>query len=278
MFGPDQQQGGGGAGGRGGGFPFGQPRIASVPDTDQAGKVTAAAADKSNTLVVTAPPAIMKVIKEILDKLDADPAAMSQVSLFQLKFADADSAAKLINTIYGNSATGGTSTQTQTGGAGGRFNFGGGGGGGGGGGRGGGQTDTSAGAKIYVNAVSDERTNTVVVTAPSDAMRIITNILEKLDSNPSAESALFIYHLKNGVAADIQQTLNALFSTSTSGGSTNNSNTNRSTSGQSLTSSTFGSSSGFGGGGGGGRGVAGVGSVEAAAASAEAAAPASDNP
>ena len=69
-----------------------------------------------------------------------------------------------------------------------------------------------------MNAASDDRTNTLVVTAPADAMIVITGILKEIDSNPSAGAPLFIYHLRNGVATDMQQTLNSLFGGGTSSG------------------------------------------------------------
>jgi general secretion pathway protein D len=236
VFQPEQQQGNQ--------QPFNPFRRFQPPNaqetSDTGGKVTAAAADNSNTLVITAPPNTMKIIEDILKKLDEDPAAHSQVTVFQLNYADSASAAKLINSIFTGDSTG-TSTPASNNSRGGR---GGGGGGGGGGGRFGQpeiQGATTGGSRVVVNAVSDDRTNTVVVTAPSEAMRVVSQILEKLDSNPSAESALFIYHLKNGVAADIQQTLSNLFSTGTNGGG-GGSSTNRNAGNTSI-----GSNQGFGG-------------------------------
>lgn len=235
-----------GGGGQFGGGQFGGGRIAPIEGlspSDRNVKVNAAAADRTNTLVVTAPPDTLRLISQILKSLDEDPAAVSMVKVFQLTYADSASAAKLLTTIFQ-----GDPTQPQQSAS----------------NNPGGLTHLPALAGLStslhggrVTAVSDDRTNTVVVTAPIEAMKIATGILEKLDSNPSAESALFIYHLRNGVAADIQATLSTLFGAGGIGGTTTGvaRNTEQtggttgttSTGGLGSSSAGRGSSSGFGG-------------------------------
>ena len=260
VFAPDstQAQQGGGGGGPGGGFRRmmmaqmmggglpGGPGGAGAADTGKAtGKVTAAADDRTNTIVVVAPTDTLRLVEKLLRTLDADPAEQSEVKVFTLKFADSANTAKLINSIFSNDA---------------------------GGAAGGGRQDegnirlpaiggiSAENRTAKVNAASDDRTNTLVVTAPSDAMKIVTGILQQLDANPSAESAFFIYHLRNGQAANLQGVLNTLFSGGTSTGASSGSNQNRGTAGNSLVSSGLGSNSGLGSSGGRGGGSSGFGS------------------
>ena len=57
--------------------------------------------DRTNSLVVTPrQPETMKVIDQILKVLDSDPAAMAEVKVFVLKYAQSASTAKLITTIF----------------------------------------------------------------------------------------------------------------------------------------------------------------------------------
>src|SRR5439155_14224368 len=97
-------------------------------------------------------------------------------------------------------------------------------GGGGGGGRGG-QNQGGGRSTVPVRAAADDRTNTLVVSGPTETLNNIANILKQLDANPTAETSVFVYRLKNAQAADVQATLNNLFngtSTSTAGARTNN--------------------------------------------------------
>ena len=51
----------------------------------------------------------------------------------------------------------------------------------------------------------------VVVTASPGQMKVIAEVLEKLDTNPTAESSFFIYRLKNAQAENLSLVLNTLF-------------------------------------------------------------------
>ena len=62
-----------------------------------------------------------------------------------------------------------------------------------------------------MTAVSDDRTNSVIVTAPTEMMKEIENVITKLDTNPASEETLFIYRLKNGEAGNLEFVLNTLF-------------------------------------------------------------------
>jgi general secretion pathway protein D len=62
-----------------------------------------------------------------------------------------------------------------------------------------------------VTASSDDRTNTLVVSGPPELLKVIDDIISKLDSNPTEEQAVFVYPLKNALAANLETVLNNLF-------------------------------------------------------------------
>jgi general secretion pathway protein D len=101
-----------------------------------------------------------------------------------------------------------------------------------------------------VNASSDARTNTVVVTAPKQLMEQITRIISEIDANPVADNVVYVYKLKNGSALNVEAVANMLFNGT--GG-----NNRGASSFQTLGANRIGStSSGLGTTGGGGRGGA----------------------
>jgi general secretion pathway protein D len=205
----------------------------------------------SNSVIMTDTSANIKRIVEIVYNLDQRDTLENSIIVKQLKYADATAAAKLITDLFkppdqtqGNNAQspfpffGGFGRSSRSGGS----------SRGGGSGGGGGAAAEEKGQTGKVLASSDQRTNTVVVTGPADTLKIIEDVLKQLDSNPASEQTFFLYPLKNGQAVDIAQTLNALFSSSGTGGSSaTNTGTNRLSSSSSSTSSRGGSSSGFGG-------------------------------
>jgi len=243
-----------------------QPLIS--PDADLAANAA------SNTLVVTDTEANIHRVVEIVFNMDKRDALENTIRVKQLKYADATAAAKLITDIFktDSSSTSGAAANPFAGGPGAFFRAmrgGGGGGGPGGGGGGGGQDDNSEKAQIgRITASADTRTNTVVVTGPTDTLKVIDQMLDQLDANPAADQDFFIYKVLNGQAADIQATLNSLFGNSTTGSTPTNTNqTNNafgtgSTFGSGSSGSTFGrsGSAGSSGGLGGGSGSSGFGS------------------
>jgi general secretion pathway protein D len=62
-----------------------------------------------------------------------------------------------------------------------------------------------------VNVTSDSRTNTLIVSAPTDLLDVIERVVHELDADPTSEDTLFIYHLRNSQAANLETVLNNLF-------------------------------------------------------------------
>jgi len=256
--------------------------LAPLIDPSQTGFTANAS---SNSLVITDTSANIHRIAEIVSAMDASQAGSAEVKVFQLQYASASSAAKLVNDLFGDQAQANSRGSSQSSRFGGFSRFFGGGGGPPGFGGFGGSSDRGGrregGAngqngesreQIKTNASSDDRTNTVVVVGPPDTIKTIEKVLHDLDANPAAESSVFIYHMKNGQALDVQDVVNYVFNstpgsggspTRSGGGSNNrsgsNSNNRSSSSGRggsssgsfgsssSITRSGFGNSSGYGG-------------------------------
>ena len=148
-------------------------------------KVIAAADDRTNAVVVTAPPDTLRVIDGMIKLLDANPASGADMKVFQLQYADADSAAKLVQSIFEPSQASSGKGQPAN--------------------------STQSHHTPPVTAASDDRTNTLVVTAPPDVLKVIEALVRQLDSNPTAQQTFFIVRLRNGQAMDMSYVLNQLF-------------------------------------------------------------------
>ncbi len=143
--------------------------------------VVAVPDDRTGTLVVTGPSDSLKLVDKIIEALDKNETTAAEVRIFTLKFADADSAAKLITDMFKSD------DQNPFG----RFFF-----------YYGYPQQDSSGKTAKVTATADYRTGTLV---------IIADIVSKIDNNPATESAFFIHRLKNGQALKLQNVLNTLF-------------------------------------------------------------------
>jgi len=155
-------------------------------------KVTATFDERTNTLIVTGPAATMSEIEALVNKLDANPVAASSIHIFALKYADSYSAAKLINSIFNPSTTEtGRSLERVY-----IFDE-------------GAQPAPAKAAKV--NATSDDRTNSVIVTAPVESMKIIEEIVHEMDARPGSEDTILIVHLRNAQAQNLELVLNTLF-------------------------------------------------------------------
>lgn len=180
----------------------------------------------SNTLILTDTGANIRRIAEIIRAMDTQSTVVAEVKVFQLKYANAASAARLINETFKEEDR---QQQQQNlpfwmrGGA--AFTGRGGGGGGGpfGGTPGGGaasatQQDQQQGQRIRkVSASADDRTNSVVVSAGPDTMVIIAQVIRDLDSNPSEDQSVFVYKCKNAQAVNLEAVINAIFGNQTGG-------------------------------------------------------------
>ncbi|HNS31493.1 MAG TPA: type II secretion system secretin GspD [bacterium] len=166
----------------------------------------------SNSLILTDTEANIRRIAEIVRALDTAVSAVAEVKVFQLKYANATTTARLINEMFKvEQTTARTGQQGAIAQAAARF-F----------GRTGQPAGTAAATEggqpnVKVNASADDRTNTLVVSGPPDVLKVIEGVVQELDSSPAEEQAVFIYSLKNATAKSLETVLNNLFGTSTTG-------------------------------------------------------------
>jgi general secretion pathway protein D len=200
----------------------------------------------TNTLIFTDTQMNVRRFVEIIRALDSRMATVSEVKVFQLKYANAANAARLINDLFRTDQT------TQGGQGGGPF-------GGGmrrfmfpgmppGGPQQGDSGQGSTNRLQKVTASSDDRTNTLVVSGPPDLLKVIESVVKELDANPTEEQAVFLYSVKNAKAINLESVLNNLFgwSGSTSGRTTTSPQGSTSfRSGAGTSSRGMGGSSGF---------------------------------
>ena len=137
----------------------------------------AEADERTNTLILTAPAATLKVIEDIIKTLDSNPVPASEVHAFHLAFADADETVKLLNNLLKGENAGSPL----------RFFFGGGGG---------------DGSKPKINIVSDPRTNSVIVSGSAETLKTIESLLKDIDANPGIGAEIHTFQLKHATAVD----------------------------------------------------------------------------
>src|ERR1017187_945975 len=202
---------------------------------------TLSANESANSLILVATKTDIKRMLKIINALDTSIASVSSIRVIPLKYADAKDTATLISSLFtsqasnqgGNNNGGGRGNLFSMIAGGGGFGgggFGGGGPGGGFGGRGGGTTGGrggsgggggAAGAKVV--AVGDDRSNSLVVSAPADLLTTIETMVKEIDQEVTDVTELRVFRLVNADASEIADQLGQLFPdpTSSSSGSQN---------------------------------------------------------
>jgi type II secretory pathway component GspD/PulD (secretin) len=226
----------------------------------------------ANSLVLTDTQASIRRMAEIVRALDTSISSISAIRVFPLNFADAKELATVVKELFDTSASQGGRGGRGGGGAGGLgglaqqfFNRAGGGGGGpggggggpggggfpgggrGGGGGGGGSSEARQAASRVV-AVADERSNSLIVSAPDEYIPTIEKLVEEIDKSVDDVTELRVFHLKNSSPVDIADQLMELFPDNTRSGNQGNQF------GGGFQFNPGGGRGGFGGGRGGGRG------------------------
>jgi len=185
---------------------------------------TLSANESANTLILVATKTDIKRILKIVNALDTSMASASSIKVRPLRFADAKDTANLITQLF-------TQQNSNTPGQGGGPNFGGPGGGGfggframiaqatAGGGRGG---RNSVAAKVV--AVADDRSNSVVISAPPDLLTAIDEMLDKIDQQVSDTTELRVFRLANADPSEMADQLSQLFPDDTAANNNQNNN------------------------------------------------------
>lgn len=212
-------------------------------------KATLTANEGGNALVITDTQVNIRRMAEIIKALDTSVASISAVRVFALKYADAKSLASVIKEVFQDPSSGRNNANdirtrilNQFRGGGGGFGpFGGGPGGGNGGG--GGQDSGSNSGRVgasRVAAVSDDRSNSLIVSAPNELMDTIEELVNSVDTNVEDVTELRVFKLKNSDPSEMADLLTDLFQ-----------DNSRSTDSNTRGAIRFGGPGGFGGGPGG---------------------------
>lgn len=188
--------------------------------------------ESANALVITDTQANIRRMTEIVQALDTSISSISAVRVFPLKFADAKDLASAVKELFQN-----PNQQNNNPAA--RFfaRFGGGGRGGGGfpgggfqfpGGGTGDQNGTGTSeartAASRVVAVADERSNSLVVSAPDEFIPTIEQLVKELDVSISDITELRVFHLRNANAIEMADLFSQLFPDESKSGNDSNQN------------------------------------------------------
>jgi type II secretory pathway component GspD/PulD (secretin) len=172
-------------------------------------QTTMTANEGGNALVITDTQQNIRRLVEIINALDTTVSSLSSVRVFALRYADAKTVADMVKEVFASS----DSSNSSSGRAGGRgqFRFGGAGGmfGMGGGADTGTTSSTGRPGAARVVATSDERSNSLVVSAPDDLMATIEQLVKSVDTNVDDLTEIRVFNLKN---ADPQETSDLLAS------------------------------------------------------------------
>ena len=182
---------------------------------------TLSANESANSLLLVASKTDIKRMLKIVSALDTSIASVSSIRVIPLKYADAKDTATLITSLFAsqNGSQGG-----GPGGPSGRSSFfsmiAGGNFAGGFGGRGGRGTSSAGGsgggpggsaAAAHVVAVGDDRSNSLVVSAPADLLATIESMVKEVDQEVTDVTELRVFRLVNADATEIADQLAELF-------------------------------------------------------------------
>jgi len=195
------------------------------------GDASLTANESANALVLTDTQSDVKRMVEIVRALDTSISSIATVRVFPLKYADAKDLATAVKDLFQ------TPTQQNNNNPAARFlaRFGRGGpfpgaaglgaaGLGDGGGQDGTGTSEARTAASRVVAVADERSNSLVVSAPEEYMPTIESLVAGLDVNAADITELRVFHLKNADPAEMADMFAQLFPDETKTSNTGNQN------------------------------------------------------
>ena len=169
--------------------------------------------EDGNALIITDTTANIKRLMEIVKALDTHMATVAEIRVFRLINANATSVANMINSMFQQQQSGSRSQQRgrnpmemmmqMRGGPGSR-------------GRGGNDSgsQTQGGGStvnVQVVAAADERTNSVVVRGPSEALDVVANMIKALDDRDIKVAQIRVFRLKYTDATNTAQIINELF-------------------------------------------------------------------
>ncbi len=181
-------------------------------------QTTMTANESGNSIVITDTQANIHRVAEIIKAIDGGAESVSEVRVFHLQFADPMDMASLLTSLFPDDTTGksgsGGNTQSPMEFGPSRFlsrMMGGGGPPGSGNSGGGGGGNSRVRKREKVLAVADQRTASLIVTAPKDSMEHIANMIAELDSDRSHNKRVHVISLQNAEAPEVLTVLQDMF-------------------------------------------------------------------
>jgi len=178
----------------------------------------------SNAIILTDTQQNIHRIAEIVSALDTSISSISEIRVFPLVYADAKQLADVIKGLFQSSSSGSSRSSSSRGSSSGiaemmRARFGGGSsssrssGSSGRSSRSGGSGSSAAlAAASRVVAISEERTNSLVVSAPSDVLPTIEQLVKEMDRTIEDVTEIQVFKLQNADAFEMAEVLSNLFS------------------------------------------------------------------
>jgi len=174
--------------------------------------------ESANSLLVTDTRNNIRHIASIIMQLDSVSASINSIEVFPLKYADANAMADVVKQLFPSQDA------TQNGSSiGGFFGAGAGnpfaslmGGPGGGPGSPGGSAGSSSGRGTRVTAVSDDHSNSLIVSAPEDMLPMIRQLVQRLDLQVEDITEVRAFRLVNADPTETANTLATLFPSTSS--------------------------------------------------------------
>ncbi|HOX02947.1 MAG TPA: secretin N-terminal domain-containing protein [Candidatus Paceibacterota bacterium] len=180
---------------------------------------TMTANESGNAIVLTDTQADIRRMVQIVKALDTSISSISAIRVFPLAYADAKELANIVKELFPtqNTSTRGNDPRAEF-----MARF----GGGPGGDRGGGQANAPTGTGVSearraasrVAAVADERTNSLVVSAPDEYISTIEQLVREIDTNAEDITELRVFHLSFADPVETADLLTSLFPNTTSTG------------------------------------------------------------
>ena len=185
---------------------------------------TISANDGSNAIILTDTQTNIRRIAEIVSALDTSISSISEIRVFPLVYADAKQLADVIKGLFQSSSSGSSRSSSSRSSSSGiaemmRARFGGGSSSSRSSGsssrssRSGGSGSSAAlAAASRVVAISEERTNSLVVSAPSDVLPTIEQLVKEMDRTIEDVTEIQVFKLQNADAFEMAEVLSNLFS------------------------------------------------------------------
>ncbi|HLH52874.1 MAG TPA: secretin N-terminal domain-containing protein [Verrucomicrobiae bacterium] len=200
-------------GGPGGGFRAMMAQMTTAASrggrNSVAARVVAVADDRSNSVVISAPPDLLTAIDDMIDKIDQQITDTTELRVFRLANADPAELADQLSQLFPDETNSNNNNQNNNV----PFFF---------RGRGGfpGQANTTQSSDRMkklgkVLAVADPRTASLIVTASKSLMPQIAEMISELDSDKGKREVVSYYELQNADPQDVYQNLQDLFNRST---------------------------------------------------------------